>query len=275
LRIEQGQFPADAAKGLAMDLGLNGKTVLITGGSKGIGRAAADVLAAEGCHLVLVARSGGDLEVARTALRRQANIRVDVVAADLSDGGSVRDLAARFPDIDVLVNNAGAIPGGNLLEIDEPTWRSAWDLKVFGYINMCRAFYDLMIRRGRGVIVNVIGAAALTRDPDYICGATGNAALVAFTQSLGSASVRAGVRVVGINPGPVATDRLVTLYRKKAQSGGLDPESWRELLKPLPFGRAATPQEIAAAIAFLASERSGYTSGSVIAIDAGISARSQ
>ena len=258
-----------------MDLGLNGKTVLITGGSKGIGRAAADVLAAEGCHLVLVARSGGDLEVARTALRRQANIRVDVVAADLSDGGSVRDLAARFPDIDVLVNNAGAIPGGNLLEIDEPTWRSAWDLKVFGYINMCRAFYDLMIRRGRGVIVNVIGAAALTRDPDYICGATGNAALVAFTQSLGSASVRAGVRVVGINPGPVATDRLVTLYRKKAQSGGLDPESWRELLKPLPFGRAATPQEIAAAIAFLASERSGYTSGSVIAIDAGISARSQ
>ena len=257
-----------------MDLGLTGKTVLITGGSRGIGRAAAEVLAAEGCHLVLVARTAGDLETARGAIIRTANVRVDVVAADLSVHGEVARLAARFPDIDILVNNAGAIPGGDLIEIDEPTWRAAWDLKVFGYINMCREFYTLMAGRGAGVIVNVIGAAALTRDPDYICGAAGNAALVAFTQSLGSVSVRAGVRVVGINPGPVETDRLVTLYRKKALARGLDPDSWRELVKPLPFARAATPQEIAAAIAFLASEHSAYTSGSVIAIDAGAGARS-
>jgi 3-oxoacyl-[acyl-carrier protein] reductase len=257
-----------------MDLGLSGKTVLITGGSRGIGRAAADRLAAEGCHLVLVARSAGDLEVARTAIIRAANVRVDVVAADLSVSAEVGRLAARFPDVDILVNNAGAIPGGDLIEIDEPTWRTAWDLKVFGYINMCRAFFALMKPRGAGVIINVIGAAALTRDPDYICGATGNAALVAFTQSLGSVSVRAGVRVVGINPGPVATDRLITLYRKKAQASGLDPESWRDLVKGLPFARAATPQEIASAIAFLASEESAYTSGSVIAIDAGAGARS-
>lgn len=257
-----------------MDLELTGKTVLITGGSRGIGRAAADLLAAEGCHLVLVARNAGTLELARSELVRTANVRVDVVAADLSRSAEVGHLAARFPDIDILVNNAGAIPGGDLIEIDEATWRAAWDLKVFGYINMCRAFYALMAARGAGVIINVIGAAALTRDPDYICGATGNAALVAFTQSLGSISVRAGVRVVGINPGPVATDRLVTLYRKKAQARGLHPDAWPELVKPLPFARAATPREIAAAIAFLASEPSGYTSGSVIAIDAGAGARS-
>jgi 3-oxoacyl-[acyl-carrier protein] reductase len=257
-----------------MDLGLSGKTVLITGGSRGIGRAAADTLAAEGCHLILVARSAEDLEVARTAIIRTANVRVDVVPADLSVSAEVGRLAARFPEVDILVNNAGAIPGGDLIEIDEPTWRTAWDLKVFGYINMCRAFFALMRTRGAGVIINVIGAAALTRDPDYICGATGNAALVAFTQSLGSVSVRAGVRVVGINPGPVATDRLITLYRKKVQARGLDPESWRDLVKGLPFARAATPQEIASAIAFLASEHSAYTSGSVIAIDAGAGARS-
>ena len=141
-----------------MDLGLTGKTVLITGGSRGIGRAAAEVLAAEGCHLVLVARTAGDLETARGAIIRTANVRVDVVAADLSVHGEVARLAARFPDIDILVNNAGAIPGGDLIEIDEPTWRAAWDLKVFGYINMCRAFYALMAGRGAGVIVNVIGA---------------------------------------------------------------------------------------------------------------------
>ena len=257
-----------------MDLKLGGKTVLITGGSKGIGRAAADTFAAEGCHLVLVARNAADLDAARAAILRQANVSVEVVAADLALGGNVTSLAARFPEIDVLVNNAGAIPGGNLLEIDEAKWRAAWDLKVFGYINMCRAFYARMKARGGGVIVNVVGAAAQTRDPEYICGVAGNSALTAFSQSLGSVSARDGIRVVAINPGPVATDRLVTLLRKRAADRTGDPDSWREFVKPMPFGRAAMPAEIAAAIVFLASEQSGYTSGSVVTIDGGISARS-
>jgi NAD(P)-dependent dehydrogenase (short-subunit alcohol dehydrogenase family) len=85
--------------------------------------------------------------------------------------------------------------------------------------------------------------------------------------------VRDGVRVVAIHPGPVATDRLITLMRKRAQDRTGDAENWRDLVKPMPFGRAASPEEIASAVAFLASERSGYTSGSVVTIDAGISAR--
>ena len=144
---------------------------------------------------------------------------------------------------------------------------------MFGYVNMCRAFYALMKKRGSGVIVNVIGAAAQTKDPDYICGVAGNASLAAFSQSLGSASVRDGVRVMALHPGPVATDRLVGLMRKKAQDKTGDPETWRDFVKPLPFGRAAHPEEIANMVVFLASERSGYTSGSVVTIDAGISAR--
>ena len=91
------------------------------------------------------------------------------------------ELARDYPDIDILVNNAGAIPGGSLLNVDEATWRKAWDLKVFGYVNMCRAFYALMQKRKRGVIVNVVGNAADTHDPEYICGVAGNAALTAFT----------------------------------------------------------------------------------------------
>jgi len=256
-----------------MDLKLAGKTALITGSSKGIGRATANAMAEEGCNVVLVARTAADLKAAQAEIARKSNVRVDVFAADLSDSANVDKIAAAFPGVDILVNNAGAIPGGNLIEIDEKRWRAAWDLKVFGYINMCRAFYALMKKRGAGVIVNVIGAAAQTKDPEYICGVAGNASLAAFSQSLGSASVRDGVRVVALHPGPVATDRLVTLMRKKAQDKTGDPENWHDLVKPLPFGRAAQPEEIASAIVFLASERSGYTSGSVVTIDAGISAR--
>jgi 3-oxoacyl-[acyl-carrier protein] reductase len=256
-----------------MDLKLAGKTALITGASKGIGRATANAFAEEGCNVVLVARTAADLKAAQAEIARKSNVRVDVFAADLSESANVDKIAAAFPGVDILVNNAGAIPGGNLIEIDEKRWRAAWDLKVFGYINMCRAYYALMKKRQAGVIVNVIGAAAQTKDPDYICGVAGNASLAAFSQSLGSASVRDGVRVVALHPGPVATDRLVTLMRKKAQDKTGDPENWRDLVKPLPFGRAAQPEEIASAVVFLASERSGYTSGSVVTIDAGISSR--
>jgi 3-oxoacyl-[acyl-carrier protein] reductase len=256
-----------------MDLKLAGKTALITGASKGIGRATANAMAEEGCNVVLVARTAADLKTAQAEIARKSNVRVDVFAADLSDSANVDKIAAAFPGVDILVNNAGAIPGGNLIEIDEKRWRAAWDLKVFGYINMCRAFYALMKKRGAGVIVNVIGAAAQSKDPDYICGVAGNASLAAFSQSLGSASVRDGVRVMALHPGPVATDRLITLMRKKAQDKTGDPETWRELVKPLPFGRPAHPEEIANMVVFLASERSGYTSGSVVTIDAGISAR--
>jgi len=231
-----------------MDLKLGGKTALVTGGSKGIGRAAAEILAGEGCNVIIVSRSGDALAAAKSAIVQKSN---------------------------VLVNNAGAIPGGSLLNVDEATWRKAWDLKVFGYVNMCRAFYALMLKRKRGVIINVVGNAADTHDPEYICGVAGNAALAAFTQSLGSVSARDGIRVVAINPGPVATDRLVALMKKKARDRTGSEDNWKELLKPLPFGRGATAEEIGAAIAFIASDHSGYTSGSVVTIDAGLSARAQ
>jgi 3-oxoacyl-[acyl-carrier protein] reductase len=258
-----------------MDLKLSGKTALITGGSKGIGRAAADILAGEGCNIIIVSRSAEALATAKSAIVQKSNVRVDTVTADLSDSGDVDRLAHDYPGIDILVNNAGAIPGGTLLNVDEATWRKAWDLKVFGYVNMCRAYYALMQKRKSGVIVNVVGNAADTHDPEYICGVAGNAALVAFTQSLGSVSAKDGIRVVAISPGPVATERLVTLMKKKALDRTGSADNWKDLFKPLPFGRGASAEEIGAAIAFIASEQSAYTSGSVVTIDAGLSARAQ
>jgi hypothetical protein len=124
-----------------MDLDLGGRKALITGASKGIGRATASALAAEGCDLVLVARTAADLAAARDEIRAQHNVAVSVVPVDVSQGDAARGLARDFPEIDILVNNAGAIPGGNLEEIDEARWRQAWDLKVFGYVNLARAYF--------------------------------------------------------------------------------------------------------------------------------------
>jgi 3-oxoacyl-[acyl-carrier protein] reductase len=256
-----------------MELDLAGRKALVTGASKGIGRAVARALAAEGCDLVLVARTAADLDEARNEIRAFRNVAVTTVPLDLSVGDAARSLARDFPDIDILVNNAGAIPGGNLDEIDEPRWRAAWDLKVFGYINLCRAYLALMRERRRGVVVNIIGAAGERLDSAYIAGSTGNAALMAFTRALGGAAPEWGLRVVGINPGPVATERLVMLLKKRAQDRLGDAGRWQELTKTMPFGRPATPEEIAAMAVFLASDRSGYTSGTIITIDGGIANR--
>src|SRR5579863_4352490 len=256
-----------------MDLQLNGRKALITGASKGIGRATARTLAQEGCDLVLVARGAADLESVRDEIRAQHNVAVSLAPLDLSHGDNARTLARDFPDIDILVNNAGAIPGGNLEEIEEPRWRQAWDLKVFGYINLTRAYFSLMKARRRGVIVNVIGSAGEKLDAAYIAGSAGNASLMAFTRAMGGASPDMGVRVVGINPGPVATDRLVTLLKKRALDRLGDAARWEELVKPMPFGRAAKPEEIAAMVAFLASDLSGYTTGTIVTIDGGAAHR--
>lgn len=244
-----------------MDLELRGKRALVTGASKGIGAATASLLASEGCEVVIVARSPEELHLTADRISAETSAKVTACAADLSRSSEIARIAEAFGDIDILVNNAGAIPGGRLEDLDESTWRAAWDLKVFGYINLSREIFKKMSARGSGTIVNVIGAAAQIRDPSYICGVVGNAALTAFTMSLGSDSHRAGVRVVGVSPGPVATERLIGLQ------GTVQSSAAR------PFGRAAEPLEIASAVAFLASPRSGYTSGTVLMVDGGMSAR--
>ncbi|MDE2007649.1 MAG: SDR family oxidoreductase [Rhodospirillales bacterium] len=252
-----------------MDLHLAGKHALITGGSKGIGRAAAMVLAEEGCHVTLVARDAAALDAAAGAIRARHQVNVRTIAADLSSDAAVRGVAEQADGIDILVNNAGAIPPGDIVSVPDETWRRAWDLKVFGFISFCRAVYPRMAARKSGAIVNVVGAAGEQFPSNYIAGATGNAALMALTRALGKQAPRDGMRVVGINPGPVATERLVMLQQARAKEQFGDEGRWRELFAPMPFGRAATPEEIGNAVAFLASDRSGYTSGTILTINAG------
>jgi NAD(P)-dependent dehydrogenase (short-subunit alcohol dehydrogenase family) len=256
-----------------MDLNLKDRTVLITGASKGIGAAAAEVFAEEGCHLILAARDGAALAALAGRLAAAHGITAQAVPTDLRDADQLAALAEAGREADILINNAGDIPQGTLEAVDEAAWRHAWELKVFGFINLTRAVYAHMKARGRGVIVNDIGAAGERMDANYITGSTGNAALYAFTRALGGRSMRDGVRVLAVSPGPVETDRLIARLKAAAARRHGDEGRWREFLSDYPEGRAAAPREIAEAMAFLASDRSGYTSGVVLTIDGGLSAR--
>ena len=251
-----------------MDLKLSGKRALVTGGSKGIGRASAMSLAAEGVDLLLAARDPATLAQAAEMIRGRHQVRVETVAADLSQTAEVERLASTAGAIDILVNNAGAIPPGTLLQVDDAKWRAAWDLKVFGFITLTRALYPAL-KAAAGTVVNVIGAAGESFDPNYITGSAGNAALMAFTRALGRAAPADGMRVVGINPGPVATERMEMLMRARAERDFGDAGRWQELTRHMPYGRAATAEEIGDAVAFLARPRSGYTTGTILTINGG------
>lgn len=254
-----------------MDLGLTGRTALITGASKGIGFAAAQSLAQAGCHVHLAARTQDDLEAAQSRLKDQGKVSVEIHPTDLSDGDAARALVERCKNVDILVNNAGAIPAGDIHEIEEARWREAWDLKVFGYQNMCRAMLAHMRERGNGVIVNVIGTAGEAHSPGYIAGTAGNASIMAMTRALGATSPSYGVRVVGINPGLIATERMTTLLKTKAQKELGSAEKWKDLIdKTYPPGES---EHIGDMVAFLASDRSANTTGTIITIDGGSSAR--
>jgi NAD(P)-dependent dehydrogenase (short-subunit alcohol dehydrogenase family) len=256
-----------------MDLDLNGLTALVTGASRGIGFAIAQGLAREGCHLHLAARTAADLEAARKKILDECDVRVGCHALDLSESESIAKLAERCSQVDILINNAGGIPSARLGEIDEARWRKAWDLKVFGYINLTREVYRAMQEKRRGVIVNVIGVSGERLRQDYIAGSTGNAALMAFTKTLGGESVDYGVRVVGVNPGQIDTDRLRSRFEPLAKAELGDGGRWRELVRNAPFGRLARPDEIADAVVWLASKRASYVSGTVLTVDGGRAVR--
>jgi NAD(P)-dependent dehydrogenase (short-subunit alcohol dehydrogenase family) len=259
-----------------MDLGLKGKRALVTGASKGIGVAVARALAAEGCHLDIAGRGIEALGMAKDALRQSApEIDVRIHSVDLSHIEDQERLAQACSGADILVNNAGSNPAGQLEDTNDPVWRESWNLKVFGYINLCRSFYRAMKDRRAGVILNIIGYAGERLNSRYIIGTTSNAALMAFTRSVGSLSPDFGVRVVGVNPGYTATDRAESLMRTISEKQFGSADRWRDVERGLnlPFGRMAQPSEIADVVMFLVSPRASYVSGTIVTVDGGATNR--
>ena len=252
-----------------MNLELKGKAVIVTGGSKGIGRAIALGMLAEGANVLACAR-GAEALAALAADAPKSGGRLETVAADLTDAGAIELVAARcaqaFGRVDILVNNAGSARTGEFLELDDQAWLDDWRLKFFGYVRMARSAIPLMERGGGGVIVNIIGAAALNPRRTYMVGGAANAALNHFTKALADEGARRGVRVVGVNPGPIMTERLLKM---RAGLLGANPGASDAFSRMTPLGRAGTPEEVADLTMFLASPRAAFIHGANITIDGG------
>jgi NAD(P)-dependent dehydrogenase (short-subunit alcohol dehydrogenase family) len=257
-----------------MNLELTGKVALVTGASRGIGRAIGIGLGAEGARVALVARTATDLDDAAAAAKSAGAQDVMTIAADLSRLPEVeRAVAAtveRFGRIDILVNNAGAIRGGDFLTIPDEQWIGDWSLKLHGYIRMARAVFPVMKRQGGGRIVNVVGAAARNPTATYLPGGAANAALVNFTKGLADLGAPSGILVTAVSPAATRTERWTALMAQQARAAGKTPEEFQaDAERQYPLGRIATSEDVADLVCFLVSARASFLTGICITVDGG------
>lgn len=259
-----------------MDLGLSGKVVLVTGGSKGIGLACARGFAAEGARVAIASRDPANLASAAQRLRADG-IDALTVEADLSDptqaGRMAQAVEAALGPIDVLVNSAGAARRTPAAELAAAHWHAAMEAKYFTYVHAIDAVLPGMARRGAGAIVNVIGMGGKIASPIHLPGGAANAALMLATAGLANAYAAQGVRINAVNPGLTGTERLREGFAAEARASGQSVEQLLEQrTRALPMGRIAAPEEIADVVVFLASRRAGYVNGAIVSMDGGATA---
>jgi 3-oxoacyl-[acyl-carrier protein] reductase len=257
-----------------MNLELSGKVALVTGASKGIGRAVALGLAAEGTRLAIVSRTATDLDDAAAAAKSAGAQDVVAIPADLSRLAEVQRVVdgtvGRFGRLDILVNNAGAIRGGDFFKIPDEQWLGDWSLKLMGYIRMARAVMPIMQKQGGGRIVNVVGAAARNPTATYLPGGAANAALINFTKGLADVGAPSNILVTAVSPAATRTERWTSMMELQAKAVGKSVQEFQsEQESKYPLGRIATSEDIADLVTFLVSARASFITGICITVDGG------
>ncbi|HEX8456994.1 MAG TPA: SDR family oxidoreductase [Pyrinomonadaceae bacterium] len=252
-----------------MNLHLTGKVAVVTGASRGIGRAIAETLAGEGMKLALAARSHTQLEELTNSLSTDAL----ACAVDLREASApaavVASAVERFGRLDLLVNNAGATQRGDFLALSDDAWEDGFALKFYGAMRAARAAWPHLVASG-GSLVNIVGVGGRAGNADFTIGGAVNSALLNLTKALADRGVRDGVRVNAVNPGATATERLQTrIERFAAEHGIAREEAARRMSQALGTARFGEPAEIARAVAFLASPAAAYCQGALLDVDGG------
>ena len=257
-----------------MDLRLNGKTALVTGGSAGIGKAIARALAGEGVDVAICARRREPLEAAAAEIARATNRRVVPIVADLTKPADaehfVREAHSALGRIDILVNNAGSAPGGVLNALSEEDWAQSMQLKFMGYVRCLRHVLPIMQKQGGGRVVNLIGNDGVKPSYWEIAPGAANAAGQNLTLALAGQYGRDNVSFVAVNPGPVRTERWAGLVDAMARDMQIPREEADRLApRSIPLGRIAEVEEVASLVAYLASPLAHFVNGTMIEIDGG------
>lgn len=257
-----------------MDLGFKNKIAIVTGASKGIGAACAEILAAEGAKVVLVARTPRYLDRLAKRLARRYSTDVGYISADMAQRGTADDVAKQvlktFGRIDVLINSAGSSQGGLFWEVTDDTWDSAIHLKFLGAVRMVRAVLPAMRRQKYGRIVNVAGNTGRQPHPRLLPGSTTNAALLSFTKGLSEEIMRDGVYINALQPGPTQTEHWDKLMANLSRRTGFSPRAYeKEFMKEIPMRRVAAAVEMARPVIFMASDLASYMTGRSIIVDGG------
>ena len=254
-----------------MDLELDGRLALVTGGSAGIGRAVARALVNEGCRVVVVGRDEGRL----SALRAESGMEgVVTIQADLATAhgaeGAVSEMVARAGVPDILVNSAGSSQGGLFWDLPDKTWDDSFSLKLMGTIRVLRALVPMMMARRTGRVVTVVGNSGRQPGARFLPGSAVNAALLAITKGLADEAASSGVTINAVNPGPTRTARWTSLMERAAnESGRTVAEVEAAHLSGIPLGRLSEPEEIARHVVFLCSPLARAATGTSVTIDGG------